>query len=173
MINFIKMAVFGLAIIGVYTLFAALYVPSIPVEDREEEAVAVISASPDELILLGERIFEGKGACALCHNQTGGRAPLLDNIAFEANTRIKDRRYKGSAKNAVEYIYESMVRPSAFVVAGYGVAGTGDTVSPMPDVSGGAIGLNGLEINAVMAFLQKKAGLPVTPAAHVKEEASK
>mgnify|MGYP001581563121 CR=1 FL=1 len=167
------MTVFGLVVIGIYTLFAVVYVPSIPTESHDEDSATRPPASEDELVLLGEKIFGGKGACALCHNPTGGRAPELNNIAVEANARIKDKRYKGGAKNAEEYVYESMVRPSAFVVAGYGVAGTNDTASPMPDVSGGAIGLGGLEIKAVMAFLQKRAGVPVTVIAHGKEAASK
>lgn len=171
--NFMKMAVFGLVVIGLYTLFAVVYVPSIPTDNYDEDGVARPPASEDELVLLGEKVFDGKGACALCHNSTGGRAPLLDDVAARAAERIHDKRYKGDARNAEDYIYESMVRPSAFVVAGYGVAGTNDTVSPMPDVSGGAIGLGGLEIKAVTAFLQKKAGVPVTVIAPGKEAASK
>lgn len=167
------MAAFGLVVIGIYTLFAVVYVPSIPTESHDEDSAARPPASEDELVLLGEKVFGGKGACALCHNPTGGRAPLLDDVAVRAAERIKDRRYKGGAKNAEEYVYESMVRPSAFVVAGYGVVGTNDTVSPMPDVSSGAIGLGDLEIKAVMAFLQKRAGVPVTVIAPGKEAASK
>ena len=72
--------------------------------------------------------------------------------------RLKDSRYKGKAKTGEEYLRESMMEPSIFVVAGFGKAGTNDSESPMPQISGPAVGLKPAEINAVIAFLQTKDG---------------
>lgn len=83
-------------------------------------------------------------------------------MASVAAERLKDPRYKGGASGSAEYILESMVNPSAYVVAGFGVTGTNDTQSPMPDVSKGAIGLNEAELKAVSAYLQNLAGVDVT-----------
>lgn len=154
---FLKVALFSLIIIGLYTLFAARYVPPIAPEPPPKEGEAV-PVTREELVALGDIIYHGKGSCTLCHNAVGGRAPLLDNIAGTAEKRIKDPSYRGLAKNAGEYIYESMVNPSAYVAPGYGVAGTNDKVSPMPDVSGGAIGLTPVEIRAVIAYLESISG---------------
>jgi len=52
--------------------------------------------------------------------------------------------------------------PSAFVVAGYGKTGTNDSVSPMPAVDKGSIGLSDVEIGAVIAYLQSIAGVDIT-----------
>lgn len=158
----LKVFAFSLAVIGIYTLYAVRFVPEITPEPPPKEEAVSGAMTKDELIALGEKIYNGKGTCTLCHNPVGGRAPLLENVAVTALDRIKDPRYKGTAKDAESYIYESMVNPSAYVVAGFGVTGTNDTVSPMPDVKTGAIGLNEIEIKAVMAYLQKLGGVEVT-----------
>ncbi|MBI1913098.1 MAG: c-type cytochrome [Deltaproteobacteria bacterium] len=163
MSNFVKVTIFSLFVIGVYTLFSVKYVPPIkPEEPPKEEAFDEGSMTVDEFVSLGEVVYNGKGACTLCHTPVGGRAPLLDNIATVASERIKGAGYKGSAKTAEEYIRESMVSPSAYVAAGFGVTGTNDKESPMPDVRTGSIGLNETEIKAVIAYLQRLGGAEVT-----------
>lgn len=132
-----------------------------PEEPPSLEAVDAASGV-EGFVALGERIFNGKGACALCHN-AAGRAPLLDNIVEAANERVSSPDYHGTAKTAEEYIRESLVSPSAYVVPGYGVAGD-ELTSPMPDVTTGAIGLGDQEIDAVVAYLQMLSGVEVTVA---------
>lgn len=161
--NLLKVIVFSLGVLLFYTLFADRYIPAINPEPPPVEAFLDLGAmTMDQFIALGEKIFNGKGTCTLCHNPIGGRAPLLDQAGKIAEERLKDPRYKGKAKNGGEYLQESMVEPSAFVVAGFGVTGTNDTVSPMPVVTAGAIGLKDFEVGAVIAYLQNKAGVPVT-----------
>ncbi len=161
--NFFKVIIFSIAVIGLYALFAIEYIPPIqPAPPPKEEVLDLGAMSMEDFIALGEKIYNGKGTCTLCHNPVVKRAPLLEQVAAIAEERLKDPRYKGEAKNAEEYIYESMVHPSAYVVAGYGVTGTNDTVSPMPDVSTGAIGLNEVELRAIIAYLQDTAGMDVT-----------
>ena len=116
----------------------------------------------EQFIALGEKIFKGKGTCALCHNPVGGRAPLLEKIGDVINKRLADKSYTGKAKDAQSYLYESLVEPSAYVVAGFGKKGSNDKVSPMPDVSKGSIGLGDAEIKSVIAYLQKLSGIDVT-----------
>jgi mono/diheme cytochrome c family protein len=76
--------------------------------------------------------------------------------------RLQDPRYKGAAKTVEEYLYESLTKPSAFVVSGFGKSGSNDTESPMPDVTGGGVGLNEAELAAVIAYLQDSGGAEVT-----------
>ncbi|MBI5286077.1 MAG: c-type cytochrome [Deltaproteobacteria bacterium] len=161
--NFLKVLVFSIGIIAFYATFSNYGIPQIkPSPPPTEEALPLGAMTMDQFITLGERLFNGKGTCTLCHNPVGGRAPLLDTVASISEERLKDSRYKGKATNSEEYIRESMTEPSAFVVAGFGVKGTNDTQSPMTDVRTGAIGLSNAEIDAVVAFLQKKAGIEVT-----------
>jgi len=161
--TFVKVVTFSVVIILFYMLYSSYGIPQVkPAPPPVEEALNLGSMTIDQFIALGDKIFNGKGTCTLCHNPVGGRAPLLDSVASVANDRLKDPRYKGKAKTAEEYIRESMIEPSAFVVAGFGVKGTNDTESPMPNVTTGAIGLNEAEVSAVIAYLQKKGGQEVT-----------
>lgn len=160
--NFIKVALFSLFIIGVYTLYSVKIIPPITPEAPPKEEVTGEPATVEELVALGEQVYNGKGACALCHSPVAGRAPLLENSAIVAGDRIKDKAYRGKATTAEQYLFESLEDPSAYVVPGFGAPGTNDTVSPMPAVAESAIGLNRTEIKAVVAYLQQLAGVEVT-----------
>src|SRR5574337_1237880 len=95
--NFLKVAAFSLFIIGVYTFFADRLIPPLapqaPPPLAEEAAARPMTA--DGLARLGEEVFKGKGACTLCHNPVGGRAPLLDGIIVKADERRKGPGYRG------------------------------------------------------------------------------
>ncbi|MEE9164758.1 MAG: hypothetical protein V3U15_00690, partial [Nitrospinota bacterium] len=48
----------------------------------------------DKMIELGAEIWgseaePGRGTCPMCHRRIGGRAPVLDGIAFRANKRVQ------------------------------------------------------------------------------------
>jgi hypothetical protein len=53
-----------------------------------------------------------------------------------------------------DYLRESLICPSCYVVEGYGK--DGDTKSPMPAINKPPIGLSKVELNAVIAWLQSK-----------------
>lgn len=130
------------------------------------------------LIAYGERLFAGKGTCTLCHNDLGRAPDLLEmDLALAFNERMSDPRNEGIAaggEGAAEveaYLRESLIDPSAYVVAGFGKKGSDDTISPMPIVSAAPIELNGVEINALIAFLQDGAGFaPTVPLPSADEE---
>jgi cytochrome c551/c552 len=162
MMNFIKVALFSLLVIAGFWGFSNFGIPQIKPEPPPVEAKLDLGAmTMDQFVALGGKIYNGKGTCTLCHNAMG-RAPMLDKVAAVAAERLKDARYKGAGKSVEEYLQESLVKPSAFVVAGFGKSGTNDTESPMPDVTGGGIGLNESELKAVIAYLQDSSGGEVT-----------
>jgi mono/diheme cytochrome c family protein len=162
MINIIKVSTFSLAVIGGFWGFANYGIPRVkPAPPPVEEKLDLGAMSMKDFIALGDRIFHGKGTCTLCHNSMG-RAPMLDKVGVTANERLQDTRYQGSARTVAEYLRESMTKPSAFVVAGFGKSGSNDSESPMPDVSSGGIGLSEAEITAVVAYLQDASGTEVT-----------
>jgi len=162
MINIIKVSTFSLAVIGGFWGFSNFGIPQIkPAPPPIEEKLDLGAMSMDEFIALGGRIFNGKGNCTLCHN-TMGRAPMLDKIGTVSIERLKDPRYKGAARTVEEYLNESLTKPSAFVVSGFGKSGSNDTESPMQDATGGGIGLNDAELAAVIAYLQYSSGTEVT-----------
>ena len=160
--NFLQIMVFSALLVGGFWGFANFMIPKIePAPPPTEAKVDLGSMTMEKFIALGEGIFSGKGTCTLCHNSLG-RAPMLDQVVTVTPERLKDARYKGEATDLQSYIFESLVKPSAFVVAGFGKAGTNDTESPMPDVTGGSIGLNEVETLAVVAYLQDMGGAEVT-----------
>lgn len=162
MINFLKVAVFSLLVVSGFWGFSNFGIPQIkPADPPVEEKMDLGAMTMDQFIALGKKSFDGKGTCTLCHNSMG-RAPMLDKIGAVAAERMKDPRYKGTAKTVEEYLMESMIKPSAFVVSGFGKAGTNDTESPMPDVSGGGIGFKEAELKAVIAYMQDSSGSEVT-----------
>jgi mono/diheme cytochrome c family protein len=164
--NFLNVVIFSLIMIGSFGGYATFGIPRIkPAPPPVEEKLDLGAMTMETYIAMGEKIFKGKGTCTLCHNERG-RAPDLPklNMADETKKALADPRYKakGEATDVQGYLYESMVAPSAYVVAGFGKSGTNDTVSPMPNISGGSIGLSDIEINSVIAYLQDLSGIEVT-----------
>lgn len=159
-----KILVYGLLIMLAFAGYAKFGIPLVIPEAPPVEEKITGAMTKDQFVAMGDKIFHGKGTCTLCHSPVGGRAPNLDAVGPRSSERIKDPRYKGKAKTGEEYIRESMMEPSTYVVEGFGKPGTNDTVSPMPNINKGAIGLSDVEINSVIAYLQKSGGVEVTVA---------
>ena len=89
----------------------------------------------------------GKGQCPLCHafhaEMLGERAPNLWGIT--ARQRLHD--------TSIEYIVESHVCPSCYVVGGFGVKGTENRESPMPAIHKPPISLSIDKLIAVDTWL--------------------
>jgi len=153
-----KVLLFSLSLTLVFTLVANL-LPQVEGEAPVEKEIDLGELTMDSFVALGESIFKGKGTCTLCHNSMG-RAPdiLVMNMVEIARERLADPRYRGKAATVEEYLHESMVDPSIYVVKGYGKKGSNDTVSPMPVVDKPPIQLSEVEMNAVIAFLEAKDG---------------
>ncbi len=161
--HFLKVTIFSLLVISLFSLYSNYGIPEIqPAPPPVEEKLDLGSMTMEQFVALGERIVNGKGTCMLCHNAVGGRAPLLEELVSTSPERLQDSRYKGEASDMESYIRESMVDPSAYVVVGFGKAGSNDTESPMPTVIGGGIDLSKAEIGAVIAYLQDMGGAEVT-----------
>jgi cytochrome c551/c552 len=164
MVNILKIVFFSIAVWMGFVGFARFGIPLIVPEPPPVEEKLTGEITMDQFVAFGGKIFKKKGTCLLCHNPVGGRAPLLGAAASVAEERIKDENYKGIAKTGEEYLRESMLDPSAYVVKGFGKKGTNDTLSPMPVINKGAIGLSDMEIDAVIAYLQSTAGVDITVA---------
>ena len=117
----------------------------------------------------------GKGQCPLCHAAQEGiigeRAPNLRGVIDRAQERLKDPRYhlgkpnerdtiqheafpgSGTATNTLEYLAESDVCHSCYVVAGYGMRGTHDTDSGAPSSLYAPISLSINDVVAITTWL--------------------
>lgn len=85
-------------------------------------------------IALGEVVFKtSTPACAACHSLVPGAqmaGPSLAGVATRAQQTVGSADYKGLAKDAAAYLRESIVQPSAHMVAGAMYSASG--VSFMP-----------------------------------------
>lgn len=127
-----------LGTLGVYTAVANM-IPQ--VESEVPEAVAIgADVTPEELVRLGDELYQGAGGCETCHG-LGERAPKL---LGEIGARCGERRPGMGCK---EYLYESLVDPGAHVVEGFQPI--------MPDLSRT---LTDGQIWALVAFLQSQGG---------------
>jgi nitric oxide reductase subunit C len=83
----------------------------------------------------GKALFNGPAACAGCHSVEPGVmlvGPSLSEVVKTAAERLGDPQYRGTAHTAAEYLEESILKPSAFIVPG-GVYASPQQVSFMPD----------------------------------------
>jgi hypothetical protein len=92
----------------------------------------------------GRALAEGTLGCAACHILAPVGPPWAateeqPGIAERAGLRIGEDGYLGEATTAEEYIIESVVRPNAYVVAGYP-----DNPNPMPPNFGERITLQNM-----------------------------
>jgi mono/diheme cytochrome c family protein len=155
----LPVAIFTLTLIALFNLFAAI-LPQVEGERPGESTIDPARLEGAELVAAGEALYHGKGACSLCHNEMG-RAPelLAVDLAQIASERIANPDYRGAATDTASYLRESLVDPDAWVVAGYGRKGSGDSESPMPAADKPPASLTTSEIGAIVAFLLAKDGL--------------
>ena len=111
---------------------------------------AAVSTDP---VALGEALFRrSPPSCSSCHSTVQGVqlvGPSLGGIADRAQQRLTDPAYQGSAKTAEAYVRESILEPSAFVVAGPTFSAAGHSF--MPDNFGTMLKPN--EVDELVAYL--------------------
>jgi cytochrome c2 len=145
--TFLKVFAFNIIVIAFF-LYVGNSIPQLR-QDPPKELVLAADAPVEDFVSAGQDIFYGKGTCALCHEigKKGERCPDLAGAGERAETRIKEERYKGKATNGAEYLVESLMDPTTYVVEGYQPS--------MPPVGRQ---LSDLELVAAIAFLQSQGG---------------
>ena len=140
----LRILALAVCVVGFYTAIAHA-IPQL--QSEVPEALTLTSdASPEVLAAAGEKIFNGAGGCTTCHG-LGTRAPnLLTDHAGQGpiGARCGSRE---PGKDCKAYLYESLVKPGAFVVPGFEPI--------MPDMSRQ---LSQDQIWAVVAYLQTQGG---------------
>ena len=140
----VKVGVFSLVVMGVYTYYANS-IPQIESKPPQELSLEGGNVTPAQLIKAGEEIYKTKGTCEICHRigQKGTRAPDLAGVGARA-AKVKP------GTSAKQYLIESLITPSAFIVEGYPPI--------MPAVDKPPIALNRSEVWALTAFLESLGG---------------
>jgi mono/diheme cytochrome c family protein len=142
----LKLAGLALGSTAFYTWVGQL----VPQEEVQPPVVVEMSQdlTTQDMVEIGQDIFDGKGLCATCHTigRSGAlRFPDLDGIA----TRAADRM---PGVGALEYLAQSLYEPEAYIVPGFNPG--------MPQIDKAPIGLSDDEIKAVLAYLQTLGGEP-------------
>src|SRR2546423_14877322 len=140
----LKASLVAIGVMGAYSGYAN-YIPQIESKPPQELSLEGGNVTPAQLVKAGEEIFKTKGTCEICHRigQKGTRAPDLAGIGARA----------GKTKpgmSAKQYIIESLINPSAYLVEGY--------PNIMPAVDKPPIALNRSEVWALTAFLESLGG---------------
>jgi len=114
-----------------------------PVVERFDPALV---QTKQDIVEIGQKIFFGKGQCALCHSIGGGtmgRCPNLEGVG---------------AKLTREFEYEAYTDPEAFVYLDFTSSPPKRFAARMPPINKPPIGLTGPEMLTVFSFLQNQAG---------------
>lgn len=118
----------------------------------EAPGLSAISSDKD-LIEAGQKIFFGRGQCALCHTLGGegrGKCPDLQNAG---------------ARLTREFIYETLTDPEAYVKLDFESVTPRKFPARMPAIDKPPIGLTKQEMLAVISFIQSQGGkVTVSPA---------
>lgn len=140
----LRATIFGVAVMAGYSWFANS-IPQIESKPPQELSLEGGNVTPAQLVKAGEEIYKTKGTCEICHKigQKGTRAPDLAGVGARA-AKTKP------GMSAKQYIIESLLAPSAYVVEGYPPI--------MPAVDKPPIGLNRSELWALTAFLESQGG---------------
>jgi len=148
--RFIRVVAFVAIVLGGFSL-VALGVPQMASMPPAVEKFDVASIKQKkDLAAIGQKIFFGKGQCALCHTigSSEGRCPDLKGVG---------------AKLTRAFLYESLTQPQAYVYMDFEHVGRAKFFpAKMPYINKKPIGLNNNEILAVIAFLQSMSGEEVT-----------
>ncbi len=141
--SFLNSVVFTLFILGFF-VFVCMYVTGL--SGGGGGGGGATGINPEA----GEKIYWGDGQCHTCHSiGTSGsatRGPNQEGLASRAEARAKE----AGLSSGLEYLVESIVNPSAYVVEGY------DNI--MPKVYDAPIMLSREQIQAVLTYLQTLGG---------------
>jgi len=148
--RFMRVVAFVAMVLGAFTL-VSLSIPQMASMPPAVEKFDVASIKDKkDLAGIGQKIFFGKGQCALCHTigTSEGRCPDLKGIG---------------SKLTRQFIYESLTQPQAYVYMDYQHVGRAKFFpAKMPYINKKPIGLSNNEILAVIAFLQSMSGEEIT-----------
>jgi mono/diheme cytochrome c family protein len=159
---FLKTLLFvsGVLLFFSYIAFSIPSSPSLPPEEGKINFAEV--KTKDDLVSLGQKIFFGKGQCALCHSIGPSETARCPNLAGIG------------AKLSKEFIYESLTQPSKYIYKQYEFSPAKPFAAQMPQINKPPIGLSENEMLAVIAFVQSTGGreyITVDPSELVKPAA--
>lgn len=115
-------------------------------------------SNDQDLVKIGQRIFFGKGQCALCHT-----------IGGEGRGKCPDLEGAGSRLTR-EFLYETLTQPDAYVKFDFDSTEPKKYPARMPVINKPPIGLTDPELLTVIAFVQSQGGKVTVSPAELKRD---
>jgi mono/diheme cytochrome c family protein len=151
----LKVLIFVASILSGFAYIALQIPQEVSMPPQEEKFDAAKVKTVDDIVDIGQKIFFGKGQCALCHALGGGTSGRCPNLGGENPVGIKLTR---------EFEYETYTNPEAYVYIDYTDSPPKRFAARMPEINKPPIGLTEPEMLTVFAFLQKNSGtVEITP----------
>jgi len=144
--NFLKVVLFVAAFLSLFGVIA-LQIPqqaSLPPSVEKFDPAKI--KTKNDLVQIGQKIFYGRGQCALCHS-----------IGHSATARCPNLQGVGG-KLTREFIYESVTQPQAYTYMDYTYSPPKFFPARMPVIVKPPIDLNNNELLSVMSFIQSQGG---------------
>jgi len=143
---FLRVAAFVAVVMGLYQLIASSLPQAVSLPPIEEKIDMAAVTTGQDLAKLGQKIFFGKGQCALCHTIGGeahGRCPNLAGVG----TRVTRA-----------FIHETLTQPTAYIRLDFDIPEPKPYPAQMPTINKPPIDLSEKELLLVTAFLQSQGG---------------
>jgi len=151
----LRVLLFIAAILGGFAYIARQIPQEVSMPPQEEKFDAAKVKTVDDVVEIGQKIFFGKGQCALCHALGGGTSGRCPNLGGDNPVGIKLTR---------EFEYETYTQPNAYIYMDYTNSPPKSFAARMPEINKPPIGLTEPEMLTVFAFLQKASGaVEITP----------
>ena len=144
-VYFYRVAGFIVVVLCLYTGIAFSLPQRVSLPPVVEKLDLAMIKSDKDLAGIGNKIFFGKGQCALCHTigSEGGRCPNLAGAG---------------ARLTREFIYETLTKPQAYVKLDFNLPHPDYYPAKMPTIDKQPIGLNPQELLTVISFIQSQGG---------------
>jgi mono/diheme cytochrome c family protein len=139
-----KVGAVVLGTVGFYTLIAST-IPQIE-SDVPAELDLTGTVTAEQLVALGEELYQGAGGCAACH-AGGVRAPVLVSDYRGAGPIGERCAHRVAGKDCKTYLYDKLMDPSSYQVEGY---------APIMPAAGRT--LSQPQVWALVAFLENAGG---------------
>jgi mono/diheme cytochrome c family protein len=151
----LRVLTFVASILGGFAYIAQQIPQEVSMPPQEEKFDAAKVKTVDDIVEIGQKIFFGKGQCALCHALGGGTSGRCPNLGGDNPVGIKLTR---------EFEYEAYTNPEGYVYMDFTNSPPKRFAARMPQINKSPIGLTEPEMLTVFAFLQKNTGtVEITP----------
>jgi len=144
--HYFKMLLFSVSVLLAFMWLCYSIPQKVSLPPEKENFDASMIKTKADVVKVGQKIFFGKGQCALCHSigpSHSARCPNLEGVG---------------GKLTREFIYESLTQPQAYIYKDYHQSPPKEFPATMPQINKPPVDLSESELLAVISFAQSLGG---------------